>query len=145
VRYISKDSGVADVSEGGVIEGKKMGETAVLIRSAGHTLTADVGIITKPIASYPKIEARNYIDQYVFGKLRRFQILPSEMSSDEEFLRRVCLDLTGTLPPPERVRQFLADKDPHKPDRLVEVLRNSAQSVDSRSFGLRALTGARPG
>ena len=74
------------------------------------------------MAKYPKIEARNYIDQDVFAKLRRFQVLPSERSSDQEFLRRVCLDLTGTLPPPQRVREFVTDPDPHKRDRLIEIL-----------------------
>ena len=114
VRYITNDPEVADVSETGVVQAKKKGETNILIRTLGRTLSADVGVIEKPIAKYPKIEARNYIDQDVFAKLRRFQILPSELSSDEEFLRRVCLDLTGTLPPPHRVREFVADKDPEQ-------------------------------
>ena len=91
-------------------------------------------MIQKPIANYPKIEERNYIDQYVFAKLRRFQIVPSPLSSDEEFLRRVCLDLTGTLPPPNRVREFVADKDPHKRDKLIEILLNSPEYVDYWSF-----------
>jgi hypothetical protein len=134
VRYVSNDAGVAGVSEGGVIQAKKLGETAILIRTPGRTLSTDVGVIAKPIPKYPKVEARNYIDQLVFAKLRRFQILPSELSTDEEFLRRVCLDLTGTLPPPRRVREFLADKEPHKRDRLIEVLLNSPEYVDYWSF-----------
>ncbi len=134
VRYITSDSGVADVSETGVVQAKKTGETNILIRTPGNTLNADVGVIEKPIEKYPKIAARNYVDQHVFAKLRKFQILPSELSSDQEFLRRVCLDLTGTLPPPRRVREFVADKDPQKRDRLVEVLLNSPEYVDYWSF-----------
>lgn len=134
VRYITGDSGVADVTEAGVIQAKKTGETNILIRTPGHTLSADVGVVEKPIAKYPKLDARNTIDQYVFAKLRKFQLLPSEQSSDQEFLRRVCLDLTGTLPPPQRVREFVADKHPHKRDRLIEILLNSPEYVDYWSF-----------
>jgi Protein of unknown function (DUF1549)/Protein of unknown function (DUF1553)/Bacterial Ig-like domain (group 2) len=134
VRYISNNPDVAEVSQTGVVQAKRKGETNILIRTAGHTLSADVGVIEKPIAKYPAIEARNYIDQDVFGKLRRFQMLPSELSSDEEFLRRVCLDLAGTLPPPHRVREFAADRDPHKRDRLIEILLNSPEYVDYWSF-----------
>ena len=134
VRYISNDPAVADVSETGIVQAKKKGETSILIRTLGRTLSSDVGVIEQPIANYPRIEARNYIDQHVFAKLQRFQILPSELSSDQEFLRRVCLDLTGTLPPPQRVREFVADKDPNKRDRLIENLLNSPEYVDYWSF-----------
>jgi len=134
VRYLSNDTGVAKVSEGGVVQAMKTGETIILIRTPGHTLSVDVGVIDKPIVHYPKIEARNYIDQYVFAKLKRFHILPSAMSSDTEFLRRVCLDLAGTLPPPERVREFVADKNPHKRDKLIETLLNSPEYSDYWSF-----------
>ena len=83
VRYISEDGGVAEASDGGIVQGKKTGETNILIRTPGRIrISAGVGVIAKPIPNYPKVEARNYIDQYVFGKLRRFQILPSELSSD---------------------------------------------------------------
>jgi len=47
-----------------------------------------VGVIEKPIAKYPNFEARNYIDRFTFAKLRKFQVLPSQLSSDQEFLRR---------------------------------------------------------
>src|SRR5216117_3598688 len=58
VRYITNDSAVADVSQTGVVQAKKRGETNILIRAAGHTLSADVGVIENPMAKYPKIEAR---------------------------------------------------------------------------------------
>jgi hypothetical protein len=134
VQYVANDAGIADVSETGVVQAKKKGETNVLVRTLGYTLSADVGVVEKPIDKYPAVAARNYIDRYVFAKLRTFQILPSELSGDQEFLRRVCLDLTGTLPPPERVREFLADRNPHKRDRLIETLLGSPEYVDYWSF-----------
>jgi hypothetical protein len=137
VRFVSEDPDIADVTDEGLLEAKKPGETTILIRaSGGFSLHTTVGVIEKPIVNYPKIETRNYIDQFVQAKLRKFQIVPSPVASDEEFLRRICLDLAGTLPPPERIRQFLADKDPRKRDRLIETLLNSPEYVDYWTFRL---------
>lgn len=47
------------------------------------------------------------------------------VAADAEFLRRVYLDLTGTLPTVGEARQFLADKDPKKRNRLIEKLLDS--------------------
>ncbi len=44
------------------------------------------------------------------------------LSSDEEFLRRVSLDLIGRIPQPEQVRAFAADRDPAKRDKLIDEL-----------------------
>jgi hypothetical protein len=147
VRYVSNNPSVADVSETGVVQAKSGGETDVLIRIAGRTLNSVVGVIDKRMPDYPRVEARNYVDQFVFAKLRKFQILPSALSSDSEFLRRVCLDLTGTLPPPRRVREFLANKDPHKREKLIEILLNSPEYVDYWGFqfsDLLRVTGSGP-
>ena len=135
VRYVSDNSDVMGVDDAGLLHAGKTGETNVLIRATGgHSLSATVGVIQKPIANYPRIAERNYIDKFVFAKLRKFHVLPSELSSDQEFLRRVCLDLTGTLPPARRVREFLADKDPNKRDRLIETLLGTPEYVDYWSF-----------
>ena len=70
------------------------------------------------------------IDDHVFEKLKKIHVIPSELSSDGEFLRRVCLDLTGTLPPPRRVREFLADRDPAKREKLIDILLETPEYVD---------------
>src|SRR5262249_241697 len=72
--------------------------------------------------------------EYVFEKLRKLSIVPAPQSTDSEFLRRVCLDITGTLPPTERVRQFLASKDPQKRDKLIETLLEAPEYVDYWTF-----------
>ena len=130
VLYDSNNKEVARVSPDGRVEAVRAGETAVIVRAAGQLATAGVGVITPSTAEYPKVVGRNFIDDHVFAKLRKLRIVPAPPSRDDEFLRRVCLDLTGTLPPPEAQRRFLADRDPDKRDRLIESLLDSPQFVD---------------
>ena len=134
VRYVSNNPEVVEVTPEGLVKGVKKGETSVVIRAVGHAVSARVGVIARPILSYPDVPRRNLIDDYIFSKLRRFHIIPSELSSDAEFLRRVCLDVTGTLPPPQRVREFLASRDPHKREKLIEILLDSPEYVDYWTF-----------
>ena len=49
-------------------------------------------------------------------------------------MRRICLDITGTLPPPNRVREFLASNDLQKREKLVETLLSSPEYVDYWTF-----------
>ncbi len=130
VLYASNNKEVARVTQDGRVEAVRSGETAVILRAAGQFATVGVGVIGQAAADYPPIKGRNFIDDHVFAKLRKLRIVPAPLSGDEEFLRRVCLDLTGTLPPPERVRAFAADSDPAKRDKLIEVLLDSPQFVD---------------
>jgi hypothetical protein len=134
VLYTASESEIADVSNSGVITASKAGESAVVIKAAGRNARVGVGVMGEPLAKYPEVARNNFIDEEVFGKLRKFNIVPSELSSEAEFLRRVCLDLTGRLAPPERVREFLADKDPRKREKLVEILLDSPEYVDYWTF-----------
>ena len=89
--FVSNSTDIASVDETGTVRGKNLGETAVLIRAAGMATSAIVGVIGPEIANYPAVPSSNFIDDFVFDKLRRFRMAPSELSSDGEFLRRVCL------------------------------------------------------
>lgn len=132
--FTTGDRDIAAVSESGVVSAGRVGETSILVRAAGGVASVTAGVIGDPIASYPKVPESNYVDRFVLEKLRRFRIVPSGLSSDAEFLRRLCLDLTGTLPPPERVREFVASKDPAKRTRLIETLMSSPEFVDYWTF-----------
>jgi hypothetical protein len=132
--FTSNDKEIASVEEDGTVTGKSLGETAVLIRAAGMATSAIVGVIGPALASYPNVPRFNFIDDFVFEKLRKFRMVPSELSSDSEFLRRVCLDLAGRIPPPDRVREFLASKDPNKRSKLINALIDSPEFVDYWTF-----------
>jgi hypothetical protein len=118
-----------------VILAKKAGETPILIHVAGHApVGIRVAIAANPLVDYPAVAGNNLIDDHVFPRLRQLSIVPSGLSSDAEFLRRLCLDVTGTLPPPERAREFLADKDPSKRGKLIKTLLDSPEYVDYWTF-----------
>lgn len=70
------------------------------------------------------------IDDAVFGRLRQLGIEPAAPCSDAVFVRRVYLDVIGTLPTAEEARAFLADTDPHKRSMLVERLLTRDEFAD---------------
>src|SRR2546426_8595718 len=53
------------------------------------------------------VPMRNFIDQQIFGKMRKDGVPHAPLCSDYEFLRRVTLDLTGRIPSPDEVRAFV--------------------------------------
>lgn len=77
-----------------------------------------------------KVPRRNFIDDQIFDKIEQNGISSSPLASDEEFLRRVTLDLTGRIPTPEQVRQFVADTSADKRDKVINSLIGSPQFVD---------------
>ncbi len=72
----------------------------------------------------------NPIDVEIFAQLKADGIVPTVRSSDEEFLRRVTLDLTGRIPDPATVLAFLSDPRPDKRAQVVEALLRSDAFVD---------------
>lgn len=132
--FTVNDTEVASTSAGALVRAKRLGETAILVRAAGQLATVGVGVIGPPVPNYPALTPSNFIDRHVFDKLRKFQIVPSDLAGDSEFLRRVCLDLTGTLPPPARVRAFLSSTDPRKREKLIDALIGSPEFIDYWTF-----------
>ena len=123
VRYLSNNEEIVSVTVNGLLTGHGVGETEVQVLAPGHTASVTVGVISKAVISYPNVARHNFIDDYIFDKARKFHLVPSTLSTDSEFLRRVCLDLTGTLPPVSRVREFLDTPSSEKRTRLIKHLR----------------------
>jgi hypothetical protein len=74
----------------------------------------------KTVAKAPATSAE--IDQLLSKALKADKLSPSTRTSDEQFIRRVTLDLTGKLPLPADVTEFMADKDPKKRAKLIDRL-----------------------
>ncbi len=67
-------------------------------------------------------QPKNRIDQIVFARLQQLGIAPARNCSDGVFVRRVYLDLIGTLPTAKEASRFLNDSSPDKRARLIEEL-----------------------
>jgi hypothetical protein len=124
---------VAAVSGDGMVTAVRRGEAALLVRYEG--VYATNGILVMGDRSgfhWQTIPENNYIDTFVYQKLNRIKVLPSYLCTDEEFIRRLYLDLTGQVPPPEKVRAFLADEADSraKRERLIDELIGSPAFVD---------------
>lgn len=76
----------------------------------------------------------NFIDQEIFGKMRRDAIPHAPLSTDAEFFRRLHLDLTGRIPSAAAVQTFLANPDPRKRDLLIDELLASEAFVEKWSY-----------
>ena len=72
----------------------------------------------------------NVVDKHIFGVLQTKGIAAAARTNDYEFARRVSLDLTGRVPRPERVTEFVSDSDPDKRTKYVDELLNSTEWVD---------------
>jgi hypothetical protein len=86
-----------------------------------------------PAAELPR---RNFIDEEILARLEAEGVPAAPLSSDEEFLRRVTLDLTGRIPSAEDIRSFLADTDENKRDKVIEKLLASEAFLDKWSLWL---------
>ncbi|MEX1223649.1 MAG: DUF1549 and DUF1553 domain-containing protein, partial [Pirellulales bacterium] len=64
----------------------------------------------------------NYIDQMVLAKLNKLRVEPSDLCTDEEFLRRVTIDITGQMPTFEEYHQFMADGSADKRAKVIDRL-----------------------
>jgi len=78
--------------------------------------------IVHPFESDAKSVAANRIDTLVLAGLQERRIEPAHLCSDEVFVRRVYLDVIGTLPEPQEVLRFLQDQRPNKRAALVDAL-----------------------
>lgn len=70
------------------------------------------------------------IDEFVLRKLSQLDIPPARLCSDGVFVRRVYLDVTGTLPTADEARRFLNDTDPDKRAKLIDELLGREGYVD---------------
>lgn len=74
---------------------------------------------------YPKYEITNHVDRAVDSRLRQLNTVPSAVTSDEEFLRRLTIDTIGSVPSPDELREFLADTSPQKRSKKINELLNN--------------------
>lgn len=123
-RFESLDGSIAAVNIDGSVTGRRAGDSHILGHYAGQIAcaTALVPGTLPASATFPKETLIDPVDRLVVEKLKRLNIVPSGLCSDNDFLRRLYLDVIGQLPPPETVRAFVTDQDPDKRTRLIDRL-----------------------
>lgn len=123
-RFRSNDDSVSTISATGLVEAKDKGDTHIVaFYDNGVTpIPVMLPVSDKVGPKYPPVATASKVDELVVEKLRKLGIVPSGVCTDTEFLRRVSLDLIGTLPTPDEITRFLADKSAGKRAAKVDEL-----------------------
>src|SRR5262249_38339779 len=81
--FRTNDAAVAEVSTLGTVKALRPGSPAVVVSYRGNVLPVRVLVPTELPAgfAYPKVPEVNYIDREVFARLRRLNMVPSDLSA----------------------------------------------------------------
>jgi hypothetical protein len=129
----SSNTEVATVDKQGLVAAVRRGEATMLARYEGAYAASTLIIMgDRGGFAWKDPPANNYIDELVYEKLKSIKVLPSNLCSDEEFVRRVTLDLTGLPPEPDEIKKFVADSRPMKVkrDELIDRLVGSNDYIE---------------
>jgi len=121
--FLSSNDSSGKVSPSGLVTAGDRGEAFVMARFSTFTVGVPFIVLPKDLKfSFPPTPEKNYIDTLVNAKLKNLRIAPSATCSDEVFLRRIFIDLTGMLPSVEEYKTFMANKSADKREQLVKDL-----------------------
>jgi hypothetical protein len=129
--FSSSDPSVADVTATGLVEFKRSGEVAILVRYLEELVSVRLMYLEpRDGFTWPNPPEANYVDTHTFAKLKQLTIAPSDLCTDYEFVRRAYLDCTGRMPTTAEAKAFLADNDPKKRGKLVDALVETPEFAD---------------
>ncbi len=120
--FLTSNDNSAPVTKDGLVTAAARGEAFVMGRFETKTVGSQVLVLPRDLEYTAPPITGNYVDQLVGEKLKRLRILPSEICTDEEFLRRVTIDITGTLPTEEEYQAFMSDTSADKRAALIDRL-----------------------
>lgn len=121
--FSSTDSEIATVDHTGKVTFREDGETVILVRYLEYIASVRVSRLPNragfQFTGQPPV---NFIDEELLRKQKEFQQNPLPLASDDVFIRRVYLDVIGTLPTAHEVVTFLDSKQPNKRAALIDAL-----------------------
>jgi len=129
----SGNTEVAEASNEGLLTAVRRGEAPILARYEGSYAATTMTVMGKRDEfQWTPQPAWNRVDELVSQKWERMKILPSDLCSDEEFLRRVYFDLTGLPPSSQATREFLTDptETQQKRSQVIDKLLASEEYVE---------------
>ncbi|MEX2175979.1 MAG: DUF1549 and DUF1553 domain-containing protein [Pirellulaceae bacterium] len=124
---------IIEANTSGVLTTLRRGEAPVLVRYEGaYAATTIIVMGDRSGFVWEQKPQYNYIDELVDRKLQQVKILPSDLCTDEQFVRRVYIDLTGLPPTGPQALAFLAAEGESKAKReaLVDQLIGSREYVE---------------
>ncbi len=127
------NSEVAINDDFGLMTTVRRGEAPVLARFEGAYAATTLTVMgDREGFTWSQPEAWGEIDTLVAAKWQRLKISPSGLCTDEEFLRRIYIDLTGLPPTVEAIDAFMADKRPtrEKRDAVIDSLIGDPEFVE---------------
>ena len=145
VRLEVRDDSIAKLTKGRRVIREREGATHLIVYYDRAISTAE---IIAPVASSPTVTAtsaslRTPIDRLIAAKLDQLGVNPAAVCDDEEFLRRVRLDVTGSLPSPDEITKFCHSRDPHKRLTKIDELLASSEHAAYWTHWLSDLVGNR--
>ncbi|MCX7664079.1 MAG: DUF1549 and DUF1553 domain-containing protein [Gemmataceae bacterium] len=121
--FLSSNDNSGKISSDGVVEAVERGEAFVMARFSTFTVGSPFIMLPKGLKfDFPNVPENNYIDTLIHKKLRDLRMAPSELCTDEDFVRRVYIDVVGLLPTVEEYEKFMKDPAPNKREKLVDEL-----------------------
>ncbi len=113
---------IVDIDESGRVTRTQPGEVTVVVRYLNLQVPVRLAFITPSRERWTAPPQQNRIDELVFRKLESLHLPPAPICDDAAFIRRVSLDLRGSLPTADEARAFVQSADPQKRSRLVDDL-----------------------
>jgi len=123
VQYESNFTDVAKVDSTGLVRTLSLpGLVGVMARYQGLVTVFRATVSrtdTPPAFEFP---TENVVDKHTSKIWRDLGLMPSELCTDEQFIRRASLDITSTLPTPAQITAFVAERDSKKREKLIDRL-----------------------
>lgn len=143
--YTPSDAAALAATDTGKLTILRRGRHHVVVRFLTDVQTVEV---TAPLAD-ERVDLgtsprNNWIDDEILATLDALHLAPSPQADDATMLRRVSLHLTGRLPQPDAVRNYLLNDDPDKYTTLVNRLLDSPEFVEYWTYQLSKLLRIRP-
>ena len=129
--FLSNNDTSAKVSQEGLVSAGARGEAFIMARFDTFTVGSHFIVLPKDLEfQSPKVVENNYVDTLINEKLSKLRIAPSELCSDEVFLRRAYLDILGLLPTAEEYARFTSNAEKDKRSKLVDELLGRKEFVE---------------
>jgi hypothetical protein len=129
-QFDSLNDSIAAVTPAGLVTAKSLGETHIMVRFCGQATVVQITLPYAKVEPFPQLARNNFVDDKLITKWKDLGLTPSPLCSDEDFFRRIHLDAIGTLPTPEDIKAFLADKTADKRQKAIDQVLERPEFVD---------------